>query len=285
MVLLVSLAVVAVIAGTALIRAYAELDENFLQEWAKAHGLEIAAQNRPMVRWYLRNARVLRTLGALAGLFLPYLAAAAFGTPGVVNLVWIFVGYLVGALYAELSLVRPRPVGPRAASLLPRSVIDYLPRRLRSTQRLLGGAVALGCVALAVVPSGIRSPWFEPEPWWILLGIVGGPALALGLEGLQGWLVCRPQPFTEPGLIAADDAIRSQSVHSLSGSGIAVQLLLLGFIAFGLALSDVQLLRWTMWVPGFFSMGAALFACQYYGHRAWRVRRRLPTATEKTAPA
>ena len=284
--MLVSLAFVTVIAGTALIRAYAELDENFLQEWAKAHGLEITAQNRPMVRWYLHNARVLRTLGALAGLFLPVLVAVALGLPGDGHLVWIFVGYLLGALYAELSLVRPLPEGRRAASLVPRALTDYLPRELRFTQRALGGIVTAGFVALALVPfDAPGSIQVRPDLWVLAVGSASGLALAVGLERLQTWLVRRPQPFTAPTLIAADDSIRSQSVHSISGSGIAVEFLLLSVVCFGLVQSDVQILRWTLWVPGFFGMGAALFACQYYGHRAWRVRRRLPTAPERTAPA
>ena len=284
--LLVALALLTVIAGTALIRAYAELDENFLQKWAKAHGLEITAENRPMVRWYLRNARVLRTLGALAGLFLPVLVAVALGLPVEGDLVWVFVGYLLGALYAELSLVRPLPDGKRAASLVPRALTDYLPRELRVTQRTLGVVVTAGFVALAAVPfDPPGSIQMRPDLWVFVIGSASGLGLAVGLERLQGWLVRRPQPFTAPTLIAADDAIRSQSVHSLSGSGIAIEFLLLSVVCFGLAQSDVQILRWTLWVPGFFGMGAALFACQYYGHRAWRVHRRLPTATEKTASA
>lgn len=239
-----------------------------------------------MVRWYLRNARVLRTLGALAGLFLPVLVAMALGLPDEGNLVWVFVGYLLGALYAELSLVRPLPDGKRAASLVPRALTDYLPRGLRFTQRALGGIVTAGFVALAFVPFDVPgSMQVRPDLWVLAVGSASGLGLAVGLERLQTWLVRRPQPFTDPTLVAADDAIRSQSVHSLSGSGIAIEFLLLSVACFGLAQSDVQILRWTLWVPGFFGMGAALFACQYYGHRAWRVRRRLPTATEKTAPA
>ncbi len=57
-------------------------------------------------------------------------------------------------------------------------------------------------------------------------------------------------------------------------------LVALGMVSFRLALTDVQLLLWTMWVPGAFAFGAALFVCQYYGHRAWRVPRNLPAPTE-----
>ncbi len=277
-------AAVVLVSATALIRAYAELDEDFLAEWAGAHGLVITERNRPMVRWYLRNARVLRTWGALAGFFLPMLAEAAFESSGSMPLVWVFVGYLLGALYAEVSLVRPFPTGRRAATLVPRALGDYLPRELRITQRCLGVAIAVASLALVVVPFDPASG-LAPEPGLLLLGLVGGPASAIGLERLQGWLVRRPQPFTDRTLIAADDAIRAQSVHSVSGSGIDVALVWLSILALQLGTPDVQFLRWTTWVVGLFGFGAALFACQYYGHRAWRVRRHLPVSTERSATA
>jgi len=82
----------------------------------------------------------------------------------------------------------------------------------------------------------------------IAAGIVG-VVLSLGFERIQRWVVQRPQSFTEPALVAADDAIRSQSVHSIAGSGLAALLVLMSFVAWGLAVSDVQVLRWTMFVP------------------------------------
>jgi hypothetical protein len=75
-------------------------------------------------------------------------------------------------------------------------------------------------------------------------------------------------------LIAADDAIRSQSLHSVAGSGLAVLLLLLGAAAFHLANTEVQLLRWTMWVPGLGAWPAAILVLNHFGHRPWPVPRR-----------
>jgi len=97
----------------------------------------------------------------------------------------------------------------------------------------------------------------------------GGPALEL----TERWLVRRPQPIASPALLAADDAIRSQSVHSVAGSGIALQLLLLSALAAALASSDDPFLRSTMWLPAVFGVGLAWASCLYYGHRAWRVQR------------
>ncbi len=269
----------------ALRRAYSEVDDGFVRQWARAHALDLTPGNRPMVAWYLLTARVLRTWGVLGGLFLPPLVGAAFGGRGSASPVWAFVGYLVGAIYAELSLVRPLGEGRRSASLVPRELTDYLPRRLLWAQRGLGALAAAGGVAALVVPYGERSPWFEP-PAPLLLGAVAaaGAVLGLGLEQLQRWLVRRPQPFVEPSLVAADDAIRSQSVHSVAGSGIAVLLVLCGVAAGALGASDIQFLRWTMWVFAAFSFVVALYACLYYGHRAWRVPRPAPGRAE-AAPA
>jgi hypothetical protein len=273
-----------VIVSVALIRAYGEVDDRFVEGWARAHALTLTDENRIMVRWYLRNARVLRTWGVLAGLFLPSLIALALGagdaTPVPQNPVWIFVGYLVGALYAELSLVRPVDPRRRAASLVPRELGDYLPRRLLMAQRVMGALILAAGVAVVLVP--FRDDWFDVDRLLCLVVAVTGAAVAVGLERVEAWVVQRPQPFASPSLVAADDAIRSQSVHSLAGSGLAVLLLAFSYLSYTLAMSDVQVLRWTMWLPAIAGTLLALVACLYYGHRAWRVRH---AAAAPIAPA
>ncbi|MEA2828526.1 MAG: hypothetical protein QOG43_2965 [Actinomycetota bacterium] len=264
----------AVVLG-ALLRAHREVDHQFIGEWAGAHGLTLTAENRPMVGWYLRTARLLRTWGALSGLFLAPIVLSSFGFYSHAFWgIWIFLGYLAGALYAELSLVRVATDGERTASLVPRELADYLPRRLLVAQRGLGLLIAAGAGAAAVLPYGDRSPEsFSVHGDGVLAAGLVGVAFTIGLERVQRWVVQRPQPFTEPALVAADDAIRAQSVHSLAGSGLAVLLVLNSFIAWALAVSDVQILRWTMWVPSGFGFPAALAVCLYYGHRAWWVQR------------
>ncbi len=74
-------------------------------------------------------------------------------------------------------------------------------------------------------------------------------------------------------VLAADDAIRAQSVHSLAGAGIAFLLFACSLVAFVLASSDVEVLRRTMWAPGIVGLLLAVVACQHYGERGWRVRR------------
>ena len=257
-------------------RAERSVDAAFVDEWARAHALDLTERNRALVHWYLRNARLLRTWGALGGLFLPHLADAAFGTRVFqqAQLFFIFFGYLVGALYAELALGRKAPGPRRVATLVPREVEDYLPNRLLVAQRALAAAVVVGAVILLVMPP--LEDGFRPRRSEIMAITALAVVLGLGLERLERWLVQRPQPFTDPELVAADDAIRSQSAHSVAGSGLAMLLLLLGGVFAGLMVSDIQVLRWTMWLPAAACWVGSIQVCLYYGHRAWRVRRPAP---------
>ena len=149
-----------------------------------------------------------------------------------------FIGYLVGAVCAEVSLARPLGAARRSASLVPRELGDYLPRRMLTLQRGLAIAVVPGVLVLGLVPYDARAS----QPGW--LGLVTGAAafaaFGVGLEALERWLVRRPQPFTGVSLVAADDAIRAQSVHSLAGSGLALLLVVWSGIFAVLAASDVR---------------------------------------------
>jgi len=287
--------VLAVSVPVVLARAYAKVSDELLAEWADAHGVELTPESMQMVARYLRRSRVLRTWGALAGLFLPTLVELAlngrvqllgFGTDGnaapYAGPIWGFLGYLVGSLYAEVSLARPLDQARRSASLVPRELADYLPRRLLLAQRALGIAAVLGVLALGLVPYDSREA-AEPEWLSLLTGAAVFAAFAVGLEALERWLVRRPQPFTSPSVVAADDAIRAQSVHSLAGSGLALLLVLCSGICVGLAASDVDLLRWTMWLPALVAFFLSIRACLEIGHRGWRVRR--PIAGAPGAPS
>ena len=116
------------------------------------------------MRHYLRRARLLRTWGGVAGAILPSLIefvatgrvqVLGFGTDGEsapLGFGTIFMGYLLGALYAEVSTARPVARERRVASLARRELEDYLPRRLILAQRCLAAAAALGVVVIGFVP-------------------------------------------------------------------------------------------------------------------------------------
>ena len=76
-----------------------------------------------------------------------------------------------------------------------------------------------------------------------------------------------------PSLVAADDAIRSQSVHSVAGSGLALGLVALAAVGAYLAQSQVLVLRRFLTVPTLLLPVLAIAVCLFYGHRRWRVTR------------
>jgi hypothetical protein len=265
-----------------LVRA-SRVDTRFVERWARDRGVGLTPENRPMVERYLRHARVLRTWGGVAGAILPSVFALVFsgrivvlgfGTDGEsapLAFGSIFVGYLLGALYAEVSFARPAPGARRRASLARRELGGYVSRRAILAQRSAAAACALGAIAAALVPyADARS---DPGAASALLGAVGVLALGAGLEAIERWLVRRPQPFTSPPLVAADDAIRAQSVQAVAGAGLAVLLLLCAGVALALQASDVAVLHSTMIVVAAGCLIASLFVCRDIGEGAWRVRR------------
>ena len=106
------------------------MSEGQLVHWAQARGFELTPENRPVVARYLRRARLLPVCGALAGVLLPTLVQLLWhgelvilgfhsdgsGAP-YAGPFEVYIGYLLGALCAEVSLARPRDPARRSASL------------------------------------------------------------------------------------------------------------------------------------------------------------------------
>jgi hypothetical protein len=275
-------AILAVVIPWQLFRAH-RFDEGILEHWADDHGVELTPENRPMVRHYLRKARLLRTWGGVAGATLPSLIdlvvngrvqVLGFGTDGEsapLGFGTIFVGYLAGALVAELSLVRPIGPARRAARLAPRTLADYLPYRFVLAQRALAVVAGLGLLAIAVVPypDSVSSPGL-PSSIAMAAGVL---AFAAGVEAVERWFVRRPQPFTNPALVVADDAIRGQSIRAVAASTLSLLLLLCCGLALGLQGSAVETFRATMVVPAVACLLLSLLACRDVSQDTWRVRR------------
>jgi hypothetical protein len=243
--------------------------------WAERHGLRLTPDDVAMVSWYLQTASRLRTVGVVAGLVLPPLAVWSLGLSARVTFpywTWVFLGYLAGAIYAEVSLVRRGDPARPVAALHPRALGEYLHPRLLGAQRVAGGVALVVAAAIAVVPNRVPATQALGRLPAVALTLVAA-LLALGLEVVERWLVTRPQPFDAPDLVATDDAIRSTSVHAVAGSGLAVVLLGIGTGCMWLAGSDVPVLRWTMWAPGVLAWLVALWSCARSAHRPWRVVR------------
>ncbi|MGY6502731.1 MAG: hypothetical protein ACXIVQ_17780 [Acidimicrobiales bacterium] len=239
--------------------------------WARERELTLDDENRAMVVSYLQTSRSLRVLGVLAGPMVALVVALAVGEASLVpSYMWLpaaVAGYMVGIVVAEVLL--PRPKSQRAA-VRPRRLPDYLsPWALRSQRRAAVGAGALAAIAVAVPTR---------EPAWVSISgrvaiFVGVLVVVASAEGIQRWLIRRPQPVVSAALLEADDAIRRQSVHSIAGAGIGMQWLLVGAASWALAVSDVQFFRWTMWVPAMLSSALALAACTLYDRGWWQIRR------------
>jgi len=241
-----------------LVRAYRP-DPRLVERWVRARGLELTPESRPLVARYLRRARVLRTWGAAAGVVVPSLASLifsgrvqvlGFGTDGdaaPLAFGWIFVGYLAGALCAELTVGRPLGARRRAASLVPRELTGYLSPRLLAGQRAAAAGAAVGLVAMAAVP--YPDSISIPATASLVAAAAAVVALGAGLEAVERWLVRRPQPYTGPALVAADNAIRAQSVQAFAGAGLALLLLLCAGVCLALQASDVTVLHRAMIAP------------------------------------
>jgi hypothetical protein len=274
--------ILAIAIAVELYRAY-RVDDRYIARWARERGLELTAENRAMVTRYVRRARVFRTWGGVAGAVLPSLLeyvingrvqVLGFGSDGnnaPLGFGSIFVGYLVGALCAELSTVRPARGARRRASLVPRELTSYVPRRVVLAQRIAAVAGAAGTVAIAAVPY----PASTSNPGSATLALIAVLVLALGagLEAVERWFVRRPQPYADPALVAADDTIRAQSIRAVAGAGLAVLLLYCSGVSLALQAADVAVLQATMPVPAVVCLVGSLLACSGISDGPWRVRR------------
>src|ERR671915_545973 len=86
----------------------------YAERWARASGLQLTPKNRELIASYLRRTRLCRLLGGLLGFVLPWLSLAVTGGSGSLpkpfdfGLFDMLIGYLVGAVAAELTITRPR---------------------------------------------------------------------------------------------------------------------------------------------------------------------------------
>lgn len=208
------------------------MPNEYMARWSKSHKISVDEENRALIRRYLLHGRRIRTSGALSGLtaYLIYTWVSSNELP----FGWItatFGGYLLGAAAAELWALRPQRGSVRAASLSPRSITDYVPRLAVLFIRLVP---VMTVVAVVIAPTMTYQfgpgPEFEGGPdatreWGALIGwTIASLALWVLVEATARRIVRKPQPLTSENLVAADDAIRSTSLHCLIGAGLAMML-------------------------------------------------------------
>jgi hypothetical protein len=239
--------------------------------WAARYNLALHPDDYPPVSRQLCRGRWLRTLGCVVPLVIgegaTFWWGEAFGKPLPLPLAvlaapsaWA-VGYLVGAVAAELT--RRRPQGLRAAALAPRRLADYLPAWMLWAER----AVAVAVVALAPLArqASTGTPWTKNSGVTAIAAI----GVAILVEIALRVMVRRPQPVVTTGELAIDDALRSTSIHRAAGAGLAALLFLLpsqlgnltlsgpwraitggfGLVCYGLAIGCWKDLTSPLWWP------------------------------------
>jgi hypothetical protein len=191
-----------------------------LERFARRQRLEITEDNGNQVIRYLATTRRWRVAGVTGGFIVSMLTAPA-GTIVVVQSFPLFVGWFVGALVAEVRVAHLAYGSVRAASLQPRRPSRYL-GSLAWALAPAAALVAVGTGALTAVAalSGVAQP-----SWSAWLWPVAALAVAGAVRAIQRTVLRRAQPHSAPDVLAADDAIRSRSLHVLSGGGSALVLM------------------------------------------------------------
>lgn len=182
-----------------------------VERFARLHSLDITADNGAPVIGYLATIRRWRAAG-LIGALTAYTVVDLRHSRISVNIMYLLAGWFVGALLAEVRVAGVLSAR-RAASLTPRVRRRYLSPLV---SRVLVGAV-LVYVALAVAAAsrvGVRGDGGQ--------GV--GSLVAVAVVVVMVWLASRrvlhrAQPLAAADVLAADDAIRSRSLHALTASG------------------------------------------------------------------
>jgi hypothetical protein len=266
-VLLILLVLVGLTGLAATVSTFGPVTRARVQRFAHRQRLLVTAGNGNLVIAYLAATRRWRAAGLAAGVAI-CAAWSLRGSSFWVNFVAAFAGWFAGALVAEVRMVRQAPAQRRQASLAPRRLEAYLGWFSR---RLLVATVVVsvaGTVIALDLAHQIGRSWLPVLAWFALAILI-----AVLVWMTQVRVLRRPQPLAEPDVLAADDAIRSRSLHVLAGGGAALVLYCVcaQLAALGLALGD----------PGYQAVtvvnGFALFLVPALGWNvatwAWRVRR------------
>ncbi|HEU4423699.1 MAG TPA: hypothetical protein VFR67_14305 [Pilimelia sp.] len=189
-----------------------------VEQFARRHDLLITPANGNRVIGYLATTRRWRTVGLACGLLASIGWAVAHSGLGV-DALTLFAGWFVGALVAEVRLASLTSGPRRAALLLPRVPAAYLPRfawALLPAAALVSVAVGAATAIAALGGTDVDAAalvWFG-----------AAITVAVVVRVVQLRVLRRPQPVAEPDVLAADDAIRSRSLHVLAGGGASLVL-------------------------------------------------------------
>ncbi len=259
--------------------------------WAAVNGVALTPATEPIVANYLRNSRDLRTVTAIGALFIAPAITAGTGIDlGVTGWVWLFSGYIVGCIWAEISFARIPATAGRAASLVTRRVADYLPPTMLITEAALPLVAVLLAVGVGVldVPAELgfnvaSSSTPEAQRAAVVSGGIAA-VMMIAVAITQRALARRPQPLTALDAVAIDDAMRSSALHLVGASGlVAVALVIssqLAYLANALTPSNASGWLGILSVAG---IALAYGMWMTWAKRGWSARRRA-AVIEATVP-
>ncbi len=231
------------------------------------YGVELTQEALPVVKRSALRGRVCRFAGAALGLSLyPVLFGAGVSIPNA-GIVYAVIGYLLGAFISAL-VPGSRPFGARTASLLPRNPSNYLPRVALVTPVVAFGVSCLGILVYEFEPHRTFPTFFGTTAAPTISGI----AAAATLIAVRV-LVARAQPVTTPVLVALDDALRTQALHTIAAAGMAIALI--GMASSLFEMGGYASFTWLSVVGitgGFCTLIGVFYAWAFRGAE-WRVHR------------
>lgn len=233
--------------------------------WADDRDLAPSPDVAALVADYLARRKRLRWASALVALVAVNLLAWMVTAEARVrlDLLPLMGTYVLGTVLAELTLTRPRGAQP-AASLSVRAVDQYLAPGWTWALRSTAAAAALGWLSVVVLVDEPDRSVAVPSPQWAIVGAVLALGAALAAETVVRAIVRRPQPAANPAVLAADDAIRSDSSHAITGAALGFAVMWVGG----------PLMVWTDAVPlGLVTTLAGLYAWLRCARSIQQVRR------------
>lgn len=196
--------------------ATAPVSRRRLETFTARHELAVSLANGNQIIAYLATTRRWRAAGLAAGATFWLLWTIPRHSVGV-NALTLLAGWFLGAVTAEVRVDHLAYGARRAAALARREPASYLPRGAWWLVPACAGIAVALAGASAVLAA--RGAVVEPAgAAWLAAALV----VTVVVRVAQQRVLRRPQPLAAPDVLAADDAIRSRSMHSLAGGGAAL---------------------------------------------------------------
>lgn len=194
--------------------SYGPMGRGRVERFAARQQLPITTANGGVVIRYLATTRRWRATGLAAGYVVALVVSTLAGGLHV-NTLELFAGWFVGALAAEARVAHLGHGERRAATLTVRRPQAYLGRISRAF--LPAATVLAVVVAVVTIIEYARGRVFSVSlaVWWFIAAL----AIAAIVVAVGRIVLRRAQPVAAADLLAADDAIRSRSMHVLAGGG------------------------------------------------------------------